>query len=456
MKKPKIKSLMIRIWMTFTFMILIMIVGISLIYIFVFRSLDENAKIQDLKTVHNGLLKTSNYNQPVKFDKLRNLKDSQNVIVNINGSNSSVFDLKQPKEMSMPPQGNDKKWIVDFIKKSDNPEGEFKQYHNNMKFMIIVSKMTTQDNGKSYLVTYMPYMEDNQILYIVAIVGAIFIVIGFFTAKIIAAHISKPLKELEDYTKKIANKDWEEPIKIKNDDEIGSLANSMNIMRNKLKHSEENEKMFLQSISHDLKTPVMVIMSHAEAIIDGMYIDSVEKTAEIIKNEAVDLENKIKQLLYLNTLDYVLENDKDDENIDLKYVLNDMMNRFKVVNKNISISCNIDCEDAVVYASEEKIRTSLDNIMDNSMRYVNEKIILGLKREENFAVLEIYNDGKNIDEKNIKHIFDNLYKDKTGNFGLGLAITKKIVDFYKGTIKAVNRDKGVSFIIKYPLKNSVD
>ncbi|MBY6825441.1 ATP-binding protein, partial [Clostridium botulinum] len=51
----------------------------------------------------------------------------------------------------------------------------------------------------------------------------------------------------------------------------------------------------------------------------------------------------------------------------------------------------------------------------------------------------------------IKHIFENLYKDRTGNFGLGLAISKKIIDFYNGEIKAVNRDNGVSFIIKYPI-----
>jgi two-component system sensor histidine kinase CssS len=79
-------------------------------------------------------------------------------------------------------------------------------------------------------------------------------------------------------------------------------------------------------------------------------------------------------------------------------------------------------------------------------------IRITLKKDGQYAVLEIYNDGPKIDEKHIRHIFDRMYKDKTGNFGLGLAISKKIVDFYKGEITAVNREKGVSFIIKYPLK----
>lgn len=67
----------------------------------------------------------------------------------------------------------------------------------------------------------------------------------------------------------------------------------MNRMQKELKKIDEEEKMFLQSISHDLKTPVMVIMSHAQAIIDGMYIESVEETAEIIKDEAAILEKKL-------------------------------------------------------------------------------------------------------------------------------------------------------------------
>jgi two-component system sensor histidine kinase CssS len=66
-------------------------------------------------------------------------------------------------------------------------------------------------------------------------------------------------------------------------------------------------------------------------------------------------------------------------------------------------------------------------------------------------VLKIYNDGPNIDADHINNIFDNFYKDKTGNFGLGLAISKKIIDFYKGEIKAENNSIGVTFTIKYPL-----
>jgi two-component system sensor histidine kinase CssS len=193
----------------------------------------------------------------------------------------------------------------------------------------------------------------------------------------------------------------------------------------------------------------MVIMSHAAAIIDGVYVESPEKTAEIIRDEAVNLEKKIKQLLYLNTLDYVLENNNENAQIDLREMLLNIINRFEAIDS--SIEWELDLDTVMVRGNAEKLQISIDNILDNGIRYAEKMIRIALKKEDSHALLEIYNDGPNIDNEHISHIFDHFYKDKTGNFGLGLAISKKIIDFYGGEIGAVNREKGVSFIIRYPL-----
>ncbi|MFL0197841.1 ATP-binding protein [Clostridium sp. WILCCON 0269] len=451
MKIFKIKSLMLRIWMTFTIMILVIICCISFLYLFAFRIFDENAKIQDLTAAHDMLVKNNNFQDPLRFDKLKNLMSIKNLIVNIDGSKTQIVDINNPHDEPPPPEDQERNWIIGFIKYVGKDEKEFKEYHNNTKFFFIISPIKNENSQKSYLITYMPYFFDNSILYKIIIIGIVFIVIAFFTAKFIAGYISRPLKELENYTKRIASKHWGEPIKIKSNDEIGSLANSMNVMQKKLKYAEENEKLFFQSISHDLKTPVMVIMSHAEAIMDGVYIDSVEKTAEIIKDESVNLERKIKKVLYLNTLEYMLENNIRNENINLQDILNDIIHRFQAFNSNIRWDLNI--KNSIILANKEKVIVSIENILDNALRYAKTTIKIALKREDNFATIEIYNDGNTIESKNIERIFDSMYKGKKGNFGLGLAISKKIIDFYNGDIKAVNRENGVSFIIKYPIKN---
>jgi two-component system sensor histidine kinase CssS len=451
-----------RIWTTFTAIILIIICSISLLYLFAFRNINEKARMADLKVAHDILLSSGSSSPPNRLDELRNLKGSKHFILRIADNNTEIIDLNR-RSGGLPPQamgnasqsqpgGSDlavKVWMTSFIKNDRLHEQQFKQSYNNMNYIFIISSIDGGAAGKAYLVSYIPNIYDNSLLYVVLIVGLIFIAIGFLTAKVVAGHISKPLKELEDYTVKIAHKDWKEPIEVKSKDEIGRLADSMNHMQKELKRADEEEKMFLQSISHDLKTPVMVIMSHADAIIDGIYIDSVEKTAGIIRDEAINLEKKIKQILYLNTLDYVLENNSEDTEVNFKELLLHITSRFEVVNSKIE--WNLDLQDIMVNGNLDKVKVAIENILENGLRYAKEEISISLDKQENFAVLEIYNDGPNIDSKHIDHIFDNLYKDKTGNFGLGLAITKKIIDFYGGEIKAVNRENGVSFIIKYPI-----
>lgn len=457
MKKIKFRSLTMRIWTTFTVMILIIILSISILYLSIFREYEENSRIQDLNVAHDVLLKDNKFDDSKnRFADLKNLKQSEHFIVNFdNSSRPKIIDVNKgpgPKDMGRGPEEeqNAKIWMTGFINGSSMYKKQIKATYDNMKYIVMISSVKSDDLGKVYLVSFIRDVYDNSLLYMVIVVGIVFIAIGFITAKIVANYIGAPLKQLESYTRKIARKEWTEPVKVNSDDEIGKLVTSMNQMQKELKHADEEERMFLQSISHDLKTPVMIIMSHAEAIKDGMYIDSLEDTAEIIKNEAIRLDKKIKQILYLNTLDYVLENDSENIDIDMEDFIINIVNRFKNVNSKIRWKLNTD--KAIVNGDVEKIQVSIENILDNQLRYADEEICVSLKADNNFAVIEIYNDGPNIDDKHIDHIFDSLYKDKTGNFGLGLAICKKIVDFYNGDIKAVNRDKGVSFIIKYPIK----
>ena len=461
MKKFRFNSLTMRIWTTFTAIILIIICSISLIYFVAFKRINENAKIQDLKVAHDFMLNSDNYNQANRFDELKNLEGSSHFVFVIDSNNQvlikDINSKMEPPRNSVddvpPHKGSDlttKTWMASFIKDENTiSEQQYKKSYNNQDYIFIISSITNTDSGRSYLISYMPNRQDNGLLYTVLIIGLVFIGIGFVTAKVVANYISKPLKELEDYTVRIARKDWKTPIDIKNEDEIGRLADSMNRMRRELKRADEEEKMFLQSISHDLKTPVMVIMSHAEAIIDGIFVKSSEENAEIIRDEAIRLKNKITHLLYLNTLDYVLENNNENSNINLHDLLLHIINRLEMVNSKIEWDLDIDQVD--ISGNIDKIQVSIENILDNGLRYAKEEIRVSLKKEDSFAVIEIYNDGDNIPDQHIGHIFDNFYKDKTGNFGLGLAISKKIIDFYKGEIKALNREKGVSFIIKYPI-----
>jgi len=117
----------------------------------------------------------------------------------------------------------------------------------------------------------------------------------------------------------------------------------------------------------------------------------------------------------------------------------------------------LDVESIQIRGSEENLTVALENILENAIRFAKSKISISVKKNKDpanggiFAHIEVFNDGDPITPENLDKIFHSLYKDKNGNFGIGLAITKKIIAFFGGSVYAKNRENGVSFIINYPL-----
>ncbi|MEI7027539.1 sensor histidine kinase [Paenibacillus sp. y28] len=322
-----------------------------------------------------------------------------------------------------------------------------KETINRKAYFIRISPV-----GESrYLVSYTIPSERENLLKIV-IMALLVTLFSLPISKLIANNIAKPLKQLEEYTKRLANKEWDSELEIRSEDEIGRLAKAMKEMKEALQIADEEERKFLQSVSHDLKTPVMVIMGYAQEIIDGMYEGTPEASALIIKNEAARLERKIKQILYLNTLDYVLDNERDYEEIYLDKLLKYLVTNFQAVNSELLWSLTLNAKQAVVLGSQDRIRVSIENVLENQLRFARKTIEVVLMDTGLFWRIEISNDGPFISEKDIDHIFKSFFKGHNGNFGLGLSISSKIIQFYGGSIEVQNRNGQVCFIITYPKK----
>lgn len=423
-------------------------------------NLERNATIKDLSVSHDILLKKNMQNiNKDNFNELKNLRQSQHYIYYDNDQNSYILDINvkgyyHNSDFQGHNHGiaNDDTLENEFnvnIKGKNLQNKVFNEKINGFHYVFIASTLKKAATGNYYLVSYSKIINDYNLIFEILLIGFLFCLIGFITSLRVGKYLSKPLKELEEYAVHISNRSWIKPLEVKTEDEIGRLMTAMNDMQYSLRHSEEEERMFFQSISHDLKTPVMVIMSHAEAIIDGICGDSVEETALIIKEEAMRLDKKIKQILYLNTLDYMFENNSEALEFNLEELIQNISGRFSVI--NTLIEWKLDLEEVYLLGNEEKIQIAIENILDNQLRYAKEEISIRLKSIHDAIVLEIYNDGPPIDEQKLKHIFDYLYKDKTGNFGLGLAISKKIIHFYGGDLSVVNQNVGVSFFIKFKI-----
>ena len=253
--------------------------------------------------------------------------------------------------------------------------------------------------------------------------------------------IVKKIEKLKLKIDNIDNLDFPHSIDFTTDDEIKSLALALEDMRISLINQEKYRNRMYQNISHDFKTPLTVIKSYIEAVHDG--VEDKDTALKVIDEQTQKLDKKVRSLLYLNKLDYL----KDTKNItieqvDMKKILEEEIEKFKFHRKDISFTLEID-KKSKYYGTYEHWETVLDNLLSNFMRYAKTSIKITAKQNK----IILYNDGERIDDDFIERIFIPFRKGIKGEFGLGLSIVKKTLNLIDYDITIKNHKKGVSFII---------
>lgn len=275
------------------------------------------------------------------------------------------------------------------------------------------------------------------------IIGSIitFIIAALIILSLIASFwinkLLKRLKALQNHITNMSKEKYEVEYLDDGDDEIRELSESIEIMRLEIKDSETTKREMLQNVSHDFKTPIAVIKNYAEAIVDGV-VDTSD--ANIIIKQADILRTKVNQLLQYNRLEY-LNKDKPLEEVDLADVCNEVVNNHKV---NTKIEFKLELEPCLFEGYRENFVTVVENIVENALRYA--KTVIYIQTKENKVT--IYNDGEPIEEKFLNSKFKPYEKGSKGEFGLGMSIVQKTLDFFGLSLSIYNEERGgVSFII---------
>lgn len=322
-------------------------------------------------------------------------------------------------------------------------ETEKIQQKGDLEGATVYYQITKKDNNK-YIISlvYSDYSASlissirQQIINILYISFAIIgIVIFLWVSSLI-----KPLKAIRKYIEDI-RKDKEGELKIDRSDEIGIVSNELVVMKEEIDRQSKTKEEMIHNISHDLKTPIALIKSYSQSVKDDIYpYGNKDASMDIIIENADRLDGKVRSLLYLNRLDF-LSNENIDQEVDMKELIEHITVQLQGMHPEIEIET--DLAFVTFKGDEECWRICIENIIENAFRYVNHKIKIILKQD----YLEIYNDGESIDNENIKALFKPYEKGTKGQFGLGLSIVHKTCTMYNYNVTALNRDVGVSFII---------
>lgn len=271
----------------------------------------------------------------------------------------------------------------------------------------------------------------------VFVVGIFFIILMLWVAYLI-----HPLNQIRAYIEKI-KMGKEATLKVNREDEIGELAHALINMREELKRQEKTKEEMIHNISHDLKTPIATIKSYAESIKDGIYpYDTLEKSVDVIIENAERLEKKVHSLLFMNRIEYLASQEQDEVMCDMKDVVETVVLNTKLIRPEIEIETNL--QSSYFRGGDEAWRGAIENILENAFRYAETQIVITLDEKQ----LCIYNDGPQFKESQIETMFKPFEKGQGGKFGLGLSIVQKVVSANKYRVVAENVETGgVIFII---------
>jgi len=331
--------------------------------------------------------------------------------------------------------------------------------HHN-KYLYYDSETSSARLGNGKYVRGVVQITNNingWILPLIISIGSPFVILVImYGGYLIIRSSLKPVRDMTETADTIAkSNDLSKRITIEDGtDEVHKLGKVFNEMLETLENSSKRERQFSSDVSHELRTPISVIMAESEY--GAKYTDSVEDAKEsfdVIERQSKRMTSMINQILELARLDSRLEIPKEEINLSerIKYTIEDYKILFD--NKNLKLIINIE-ENITIYANEALIMRMIDNLLSNALKYAETEVAVCLAKR-NRIILEVADDGIGISDAEKKHIWDRFYKvDKSrtttedNSSGLGLSITKKIVELHDGKIAVLdNNPKGTRFVV---------
>ena len=273
----------------------------------------------------------------------------------------------------------------------------------------------------------------NMISFMIGIYALIFTLGGLIIA-IWMYSLVKRINKLCEFVENMPANNYKEIYIDEGDDEILQLSIKIDDMRRTIIKDEKTKESMLQNISHDLKTPIAVIRSYAEAIGDG--VEDISAT-DIIIDQSKKLEKKVKQLIEFNKLEYLTTEGKM-EAVKMNQIITKIVNNCKHLS---NLTFKTDLDGTIFFGKYENYFMVCENIIENAIRYAVSTIEVTLKE----GVLKVYNDGKHIDEQFIQNGFKPYEKGSDGKFGLGMSIVCRTLDYFNMSLTAENNEVGVTF-----------
>lgn len=314
-----------------------------------------------------------------------------------------------------------------------------------------------------------------------------FIILVIFIMSIdflLGKFISEPITSINKSAKSMSQLDFSNPCTVNTNDEFGELSRSLNKMSTNLQQALsdlesaniqleqdvnkermllEQRKELVDTISHEMKTPLGIIRAYTEGLMDEVDEEKKKNYMDVIIEETDRMNNMIVSLLDLSALEAGVSK-LNPECFDFIEFVETVAGRLLIDIPDVNFYFTHDLPEHEVFVVADKMRMEqvVENLIINAKKHVicNGNLDLSITCENGLLLFKIYNEGRIIESDEISKIWYKFYRSaqsqRTGGSGLGLAIVSQILTMQGLEYGVKNRDKGVEFYFMIPIDEQLN
>jgi two-component system sensor histidine kinase GlrK len=286
------------------------------------------------------------------------------------------------------------------------------------------------------------------------------------TALILSRYIARPIAELDGSIRQLGGADFSRPIRVSGPEDLQTLGERLDWLRRRLGELEEEKNRFLRHLSHELKTPLTALREGAELLNDqvgGPLAPPQRQVVTIMRDNSVKLQRLIEDLLdYQRALHAAAS--LQPRPIALDTLVREVARSHELAMQAKAQVLALDLDKVTVEADPEKLRTILDNLLGNAVKFtpgggtiaVAARVVVGPAGAE--AVIDVIDSGPGVPLEERDAIFNSFFRGRaqaSGRIegtGLGLAIAREFAEAHGGRISVVARANGGHFRVTLPRK----
>ena len=278
-------------------------------------------------------------------------------------------------------------------------------------------------------------------------------------------YIARPIGEIDAAIRQLGGADFSRPIAVRGPEDLRYLGRRLDWLRRRLDEFETQKNRFLRHVSHELKTPLTALREGAELLHDqvaGPLAPPQRGVVAIMKDNSIKLQRLIEELLdYQRALHAAAS--LQVQPVSLEQLVEEATTAHELAAQAKGLKLVVDAESATVEADPEKLRSIVDNLISNAVKFTPAGgcVTVSAKAVAGEAIIDVHDTGPGVPAEERDSIFNLFFRGRTTGSavrvkgsGLGLAIARELVEAHGGQIAVVSGDAGGHFRVTLPRRSA--